>query len=405
MKDFISVSELNEYIDNLLSEDLFLRNFWLKGEISGFRLYQQSGHMYFNLKDKESSVNCVMFKSRVRKVKFPLEDGMEVLLRASVAVFARQGRYQVYVEEMQPYGLGGLYLELEKLKKELADKGYFDAEKKKAIPEMPECIGIVTSQDGAALRDILKVLRQRHKGVKVLLVHSTVQGEDAARELAEGIRLLNEHAGAELIIIGRGGGSLEDLMAFNSEEVVRAIYESTIPIISAVGHEVDFSLSDLVADLRAATPTQAAQMAVPDITSLKEDIIKSRQRLERAISRKILYNNELLDRIMMKKVWKESGTMLARREDLLLELNKSLLRAIKDKQREKEQELSLLTAGLDALSPLKLMQRGYAAVLKDSHLLRDGDAVEVGDELQLALWNAKLEVEVKAKERVKRWKN
>lgn len=405
MKDFITVSELNEYIDNLLSEDLFLRNFWLKGEISGFRLYQQSGHMYFNLKDKDSTVNCVMFKSRARKVKFPLEDGMEILLRASVAVFARQGRYQVYVEEMQPYGLGGLYLELEKLKQKLATKGYFDAENKQAIPQMPHCIGIVTSQDGAALRDILKVLRQRNKGIKILLVHSAVQGEDAARELAEGIRLLNEHAEAELIIIARGGGSLEDLMAFNSEKVVRAINESNIPLISAVGHEVDFSLSDLAADLRAATPTQAAQMAVPDISILKEEIIKSRQRLERAISRKIQYNSELLDRIMMKKVWKESGAMLAGKENLLLELNKNLLRAIKGKQREKEQELSLLAAGLDALSPLKLMQRGYAAVLKDSYLLRDGDAVEVGDELQVALWNAKLEVEVKTKERVKRWEN
>jgi exodeoxyribonuclease VII large subunit len=402
MKDFITVSELNEYINSLLSEDLFLRSFWLKGEISGFRLYQQSGHLYFNLKDKDSSVNCVMFKSRARKVNFQLEDGMEVLLRASVSVFARQGRYQVYVEEMQPYGLGGLYLQLEKLKRELDAKGYFNAEKKQAIPEMPSCVGIVTSQDGAALRDILKVIRQRNRGIRILLVHSTVQGEGAARELAEGIRLLNEHAEAELIIIGRGGGSLEDLMAFNSEEVVKAIYESNIPLISAVGHEVDFSLSDLAADLRAATPTQAAQMAVPDIASLKEEIIKSRQGLERAISRKIQYNSELLDRIMMRKVWKESRAMLAQREDILQELIRSLLRAIKDKQKGKEQGLSLLASSLDALSPLKTMQRGYALVRKDSYLLKDGDAVEIGDELQLSLWNAELEVEVKTKERVKR---
>src|SRR5665647_3867265 len=247
MQEFITVSALNEYIGGVLEADPILQGIWVKGEISGFRLYQQSGHMYFTLKDGDAAVSCVMFRSRAQGLKFKPEDGMEVLLFGSIAVFTKQGKYQLYVDTMQPFGAGALFLQLEKLKRELDLGGYFSLEKKKPLPGMATRIGVVTSQDGAALRDILKVLNQRNLATQVVIVHSSVQGLDAPQELAEGVRMLNAYAEVDLIIIGRGGGSFEDLMAFNSREVVEAIFESSIPIISAVGHEVDISLADLAA--------------------------------------------------------------------------------------------------------------------------------------------------------------
>jgi Exodeoxyribonuclease VII large subunit (EC 3.1.11.6) len=273
MQEFLTVSALNQYINRLLENDELLQDCWLKGEISGCKLYQQSGHLYFTLKDEESAVSCVMFKSRVRSLKFKPQDGQEVLLRGSLAVFGRQGRYQVYVQEMQPYGVGGILLLLERLKKDLESRGYFAPEKKQALPALANRIGIVTSQDGAALRDMVRILRQRHRRVDIILVHSAVQGAEAPRELARGIALLNRFAQVDIIIVGRGGGALEDLMAFNTEEVVKAIYESQIPVISAVGHEIDFTLADWAADLRAATPSQAAQLAVPDMSVLEQELL------------------------------------------------------------------------------------------------------------------------------------
>ncbi|MEN6348399.1 MAG: exodeoxyribonuclease VII large subunit [Syntrophomonas sp.] len=404
MKNFLTVSELNGYIGDLISTDLFLADFWVKGEISGFRLYQQSGHMYFTLKDGESTVSAVMFKSRARQLGFVPEDGMEILVRGGVSVFAKQGKYQLYVEEMQPYGIGGLFLYLEKLKARLAGEGCFDPAKKRPIPSVVNRVGIVTSQDGAALRDILRVLKQRHDGVDVVLAHSSVQGSEAPKELARGIRLLNEYGTVEVIIVGRGGGSFEDLMAFNSEEVVRAICESQIPVISAVGHEVDFSLADLAADLRAATPTQAAALAVPDLAALERGIGEYRQRLSRSLKRKMQYNCEVLDRLMMKKVWKEPAVLVDKRKGNLLDMGNRLAKAGAYLCREKKMQLSLQMTALDSLSPIKIMQRGYALVSKDDKIMRGTDEIERGDRLKLAMKDAELEVEVINKERVRRWK-
>ncbi|NLJ72730.1 MAG: exodeoxyribonuclease VII large subunit [Syntrophomonadaceae bacterium] len=380
MADFITVTELNKYVENILKADIFLNNFWLKGEISGFRLYRQSGHMYFTLKDETAQVSCVMFKSRNKNLDFVPEDGQKVLLRGQVSLFAEQGKYQVYVEEMQPYGLGGLFLYLEQLKQNLAKAGYFAADKKKIIPQLVNKVGVVTSQDGAAFHDIVRVLRSRHSGVEIILAHTTVQGEEAPMEIANAINRLNEHNYVEVIIVGRGGGSLEDLMAFNSEEVVKAIYKSTIPIISAVGHEIDFSLADLAADVRAVTPTQAAQLAVPEIALLEKQIKDYRERLTLAVTRHINHRSELIDNLMMRKVWKNPKILIEEREERLSTLQNSLLKAIISNIDKRHTQLSSLLSTLDALSPLKVKQRGYAILLKEGKLIRSINDVNIGDQ-------------------------
>jgi exodeoxyribonuclease VII large subunit len=402
VKDYITVGMLNAYITRILDNDEILQNIWLKGEISGFRLYQQSGHIYFTLKDEDAAVSCVMFKSKGQNLKFKPEDGMEVLLRGNVSVFARQGKYQVYVEEIQPYGKGGLFLQMEQLKARLASEGYFALERKKEIPRMVSTVGVVSSQDGAALRDILKVLKQRHPGVEVVIAHSSVQGTEAPRELAQGIKLLNEYGQLDVIIVGRGGGSLEDLMAFNSEELVYAIYESRIPVISGVGHEVDFSLCDLVADVRAATPTQAAQYAVPDYAIIQKNFASLGDRLTRFMNRILSNREERLDRIMMKKVWKEPRLLLQKKEELLDDKKKRLKKAMEENLKEKGHQLVLVIAGLDNLSPLKVMTRGYAILSKGERVVKDIHDVEIGEKLQATIANGQLQVVITGKGKVKR---
>ncbi len=404
MNEYLSVSQLNNYINRLLIGDTILQDFWLKGEISGFRLYQQSGHAYFTLKDEASAVSCVMFKSRARHLKFKPEDGMEVLIRGSIAVYARQGKYQIYAEDMQPYGIGGLFLYLEELKNRLKAQGYFDQEKKKPIPALVNRVGVVTSQDGAAFQDILRVLRQRHSGVEIILVHSSVQGADAPLELAAGIRMLNEHSTVDVIIVGRGGGSFEDLMAFNSEEVVKAIYESKLPVISAVGHEVDYSLADLAADLRAATPTQAAQLAVPDMQYLQAGIDDYQQRLLRATSNHINKCSETLDRVMMRRVWREPEIVLGKSEEILANLQSDLLDAVLENWKVKERAFSVSITALDKLSPLKVLSRGYAVVRQGDKIVRQVDQINPGTQLQIDLSDGVVDVTVDNRERVERWK-
>ncbi len=400
MKTFISVSELNEYIGNLLNADEFLSDFWIKGEISGFKHYRQSGHMYFNLKDQKATVSCVMFRSRNQGLKFALEDGLEVLARVYVSLYPPQGKYQVYVQEIQPYGKGSLYLKLEQLRKKLAEAGYFLSENKKTIPPWVNCVGIVTSQDGAALRDILRVLKQRHPGCEVLLVHSSVQGETAPGELAEGVRLLNLYGRAQVIIIGRGGGSLEDLMAFNSETVVKAIYESRIPVISAVGHEIDFSLADLAADLRAATPTQAASLAVPDIKQLNNEVMKHTQRMNRLMEQKLGQYSETLDRIMLQRVWREPDIIIKEKKGKVAEAQERINRQMSNYLQLHHHRYSMAVEALDNLSPLKVLQRGYTVAYKNGRLMSQMRGAQIGDYLDLIFNDGKLGVRVDSKEMV-----
>jgi len=394
------VSALNEYIGRVLEADPILQGIWVKGEISGFRLYQQSGHMYFTLKDGDAAVSCVMFRSRAQGLKFKPEDGMEVLLFGSIAVFTKQGKYQLYVDTMQPFGAGALFLQLEKLKRELDLCGYFSLEKKKPLPGMATRIGVVTSQDGAALRDILKVLNQRNPATQVVIVHSSVQGLDAPQELAEGVRMLNAYAEVDLIIIGRGGGSFEDLMAFNSREVVEAIFESTIPIISAVGHEVDITLADLAADVRAATPTQAAQLAVPDRTVLQHQLTGITRQLTRAMAKNLSQRAETLDRLMMRKIWRDPRELLEKRHRNLQSLNQCLARVVQKSLETRQHGLAMAAASLDNLSPLKVMARGYAIISQQERIIKSIDELDIGATMTARLRDGKLLLEVKTKEKI-----
>jgi exodeoxyribonuclease VII large subunit len=316
-----------------------------------------------------------------------------------------QGKYQVYVQEMQPYGKGGWYLQLEQLKKKLEAAGYFLSEKKKAIPPWVNCVGIVTSQDGAALKDILRVIRQRHPGCEVILVHSSVQGETAPSELAEGIRLINAYGRAQVIIIGRGGGSLEDLMAFNSETVVKAIFESAIPVISAVGHEIDFSLADLAADLRAATPTQAASLAVPDIRQLNHELMKHTQRMKRLMEQKLGQYSETLDRLMLERVWKEPDLIIKEKKRKVAEQQERMNRQMADCLQLSYHRYSMAVEALDKLSPLKVLKRGYAVAYKKGSLMTGVGGTEIGDYLDLVFNDGKLGVVVGSKEMVADEKN
>lgn len=404
VRDYLTVTQLNTHIDHLLSTDVILSDLWLKGEVSGFKRYRQSGHLYFTLKDEDSVVSCVMFRSRAQRIDFQPSDGMEVLARGNISVYAPQGKYQLYVSELQPFGMGGWHLYFEQLRQKYEEAGYFRLERKRQIPAMINRLGIVTSQDGAALQDILKVVRQRHSRCHVILVHSAVQGSEASRELAEGIRLLNEYGAVDAIIVGRGGGSWEDLIPFSSELVVEAIYQSRIPVISAVGHEIDVSLADLVADLRAATPTQAAVMAVADMHELELRIAKYQQRMRQIIVRKLAGHIETLERLMMKRVWSQPGVLLQNRRQDLTVTRSRLCNAMTTLINDRENRFRLAVAALDGVSPLKAMQRGYALVRRGDAIITRGEQVAMGDLLELNLQDANLEVEIRKKEEVARWK-
>lgn len=400
MKEYFSVSEINDYISSLLAADVVLYDCWLKGELSGFKIYQQSGHMYFNLKDRDSVISSVMFKSRAQKLKFIPQDGVEVLVRGSVSVFSKQGKYQFYAQEMHVFGMGDLHWQLEQLKEKLQAKGYFNLDIKKPIPKTVKRVGIVSSQDGAALKDILKILHHRAKNLEIIIAHSSVQGTEAPEEIAAGIRRLNALGGIEVIIVARGGGSYEDLMAFNSEIVIEAVYNSQVPIISGVGHEVDTTLIDLAADLRAATPTQAAQLAVPDNLLLLDDVLKCQQRLIRAMQRRLLNRSEQLDRIMMKKVWQQPESILKSKQVLLNNLENKLESSIKNKYKDKVTHFTVAMTRLDSLSPLKVMQRGYALIQKQDKILREIDSLKIGDLITIRLWQDRLQAQIVKKEKI-----
>lgn len=396
---------LNSYISRILDQDEILQDFWLKGELSGYRFYKQSGHSYFSIKDDNSVVSCVMFKNRAQSMEFYPQDGMEVLLRGYVSVYTRQGKYQVYVQDMLPFGTGSLYLYLEQLKVRLTSLGYFESERKREIPRVTNTIGVVTSQDGAALQDILRVIRLRHPGAQVVLVHSSVQGSEAPRELAAGIRMLNEYGAIDVILIARGGGSFEDLMAFNSEEVVQAVFDSTIPVISGVGHEVDVTFCDLVADVRAATPTQAAQFAVPDYTSVRRKLQDLNTRMGRSMQRNMANRTERLDRSLMKKVWREPRLLFNKQTEMVQACRQRMSAAIQHDKEMTRHRLILALRGLDDMSPLRVLDRGYAIASKEGNVVRNIVGVNEGDRLDIDLIDGRLTVVIQGKEKMDRWKN
>jgi exodeoxyribonuclease VII large subunit len=439
-QDFLSVSDLTRQIKQLIDRDSKMQNVWLRAEISNFKRHSR-GHMYFTLKDPKSKVQSVMFAGNNRSLKFLPEDGMSVLVRGDITIYEPYGQYQLYVKEMQPDGIGNLYLAFENLKKKLEMAGYFSEERKKPIPLMPQSIAVITSPTGAAVRDIITTITRRYPLVNVTLLPVLVQGPDAPLSIARAIKQANEANRFDVIISGRGGGSLEELWAFNEQVVAEAIYRSDLPIISAVGHETDVTISDFIADLRAPTPTAAAELAVPNIHDLLTSVYERKARLTRATETRLLQEKERLaylsksyafrypkqlveqkeqelDRLHETLV-RESFRLIEKKQEQLRsstqrlhglhpqekikqetnrlnQNNQAIKRAISQLLREKQHQLSLQISKLDLLSPLKMMDRGYSLVYNDENkLVKETHQAPVNSFISVQLQNGKLKCEVK----------
>jgi len=384
MSQPITVAQLNRYVASLLERDPRLNPVLVKGEISGFKSYA-SGHLYFTLKDDEASVSCVMFKGNAAKLRFKPADGLKVIITAKASVYDRDGKFQLYVSEMTADGLGDLFLAFEQLKKKLEAEGLFDPAHKKPIPLLPRLIGVVTSPSGAVIRDIIQVLSRRFPNFRLQLIPVQVQGEGAAASIAAAINRFNQSGQADVLIVGRGGGSMEDLWAFNEEIVARAVYQSRIPVISAVGHETDFTICDFVADRRASTPSVAAEMAVP-VKHEQEMMLQNMQnRLIQALNGRLDRQRVHLDHLRGSRVFRQPLEMIDKRRLDCDRLLQALDQAMQTRVAACERRFSILAGKLDALSPLKVLSRGYSVVtrsesgrvLTSSALVNPGDKVDV----------------------------
>ena len=380
----ISVSDLNSYIKDKIGNDEFLNNVYIKGEISNFK-HHYTGHMYFTLKDENSLIKCIMFKTYTSHLNFVPKDGMNVLILGTVSVFERDGVYQIYCKAMQEDGIGDLYAKYEALKAKLEEEGLFDKQYKKQIPFMPKIIGVLTSETGSVIRDIINVSTRRNPNVYLRLLPVPVQGEGAAVKIADAIRLMNEKNLADVIILARGGGSLEDLWPFNEEIVARAIFESNLPVISAVGHETDFTIADFVADLRAPTPSAAAELAVANIEDIKRNLDKYENRLSIGLKKKLELMKLRYEKVMSQKTFREP---LLRIQDEYLKLD-NIIKKIYDKTSDKYKEanfvFSNLVSKLDSLSPLKTLTRGYSIVQKDNKIVKFKSDLNDGDNIKITL--------------------
>ncbi|MDD4346118.1 MAG: exodeoxyribonuclease VII large subunit [Desulfitobacteriaceae bacterium] len=394
-----TVSELTEEIGQMFSKKTEFQNCWVSGELSNFKNHRPSGHWYFTLKDEYSNLKGVMFRTRSRNVRFSPADGMKVLVRGNLRIYERDGNIQLYAEEMQPSGLGELYLAFEQLKIRLAAEGLFAQELKKPIPRFPGRIGIVTSQTGAALRDIITVMQRRHPGMSWILAPAAVQGESAPAEIARAISLLNKQGNIDVLIVGRGGGSLEELWAFNTEEVARAIVMSRIPVISAVGHETDITIADLVADLRAPTPSAAAELAIPLLHEMQDRLLQLTRSLALGMRSQLQQKRNRVEALsgrasLQNPYWR----LIQSRQELDVlagKLQSNMTRFVADK----DGILKLLTAKLDLLSPLAILGRGYSiAYGSKGNLLRSTRDVNLEEEIKVRLAQGSIACRVLAKE-------
>ncbi len=357
----LSVTQINEYIRSLINQDEVLSMITVRGEISNLTIHR-SGHMYFTLKDEGSVLKAVLFRSNAQKIKFALKEGMGVIVYGRVSVYAPSGQYQLYAENIQPDGIGALYLAYEQIKQRLANEGLFDSNKKKPLPQFPSNIGIVTSPTGAAIHDMINVMSRRYPIAKLTLYPSLVQGENAYKSIISGIRYFNETKNVDIIIIGRGGGSLEDLWAFNSVELAYAIADSEIPIISAVGHESDFTIADFVADLRAPTPSAAAELAVPDALSVRNTIKFNLSSIEKSTLAKITQAKQRLAMLASSGVLTSKLNILDSYRMNLTILSDKLDSSIESIISNKKFSFSISAAKLNSISPLNTLSRGYAIV-------------------------------------------
>ena len=381
----ISVSELNGVVKLLLDNDPLLRNLAVRGELSNYKIYP-SGHHYFTLKDPEGALRCVMFKGSALRLRFRPENGMKVVVTGRVSVFPRDGAYQLYAEEMIPEGAGDLAVAFEQLKARLYAEGLFDPARKKPLPEYPERIAIVTSPAGAAVHDMIRILRRRYPLAKVILLPVRVQGAEAPAEIAGAIRYADRWQIGDVIITGRGGGSLEDLWAFNDERVARAISACKIPVISAVGHEPDVTISDFVADVRASTPSHAAETAVPDQMELRRFLLSSQQRLTKSQEKRLAAERQRLTDFAAKRCLTEPMAFIQDKRMELVHRQQRLGDLSQGQLIRKRQRFAAISAALDAMSPLKVLGRGYA-VARDAEgrILKTYRDISVGDTVTVTL--------------------
>lgn len=413
--NYITISEVNRYIKEVINNDLLLSKVYLKGEISNFKAHSR-GHYYFTLKDENSKINAVMFSFNNKSLKFIPSDGMKVLVTGKIDVYESSGAYQIYVEEMMPDGIGALYVAFEELKKKLQAEGLFDKEKKKKIKRIPRRVGVVTSPTGAAIKDIITTIKRRYPITEVILFPALVQGENAKDDIAKKIKIadsLRDELELDTLIVGRGGGSLEDLWPFNEEIVARAIFECNIPIISAVGHEIDITISDFVADLRAPTPTAAGELAVPDINTIITYLDTARSRSYNAINNIININRKKLDNLKTSYILTRPISMYEVKEqklDTLIDnLNKSILKLVDNTKikiytlnnsyvlnnpnilyKYREQSLNHIISKLEVLNPLNTLSRGYSIIKKDNAVVSSIKSIKKDDEIKITLKDGEL---------------
>ena len=385
-----TVSEVNRFIKALLDGTPPLQEIYVRGEVSNYKVYP-SGHHYFTLKDAEGSIRCVMFRGNTARLRFRPENGMKVIAFGAVSVFPRDGAYQLYCRELSVEGVGDLHVAFEQLKEKLYAEGLFDSAHKKPLPPFPGRIAIITSPAGAAVHDMLRILNARWPLTEVVLLPVRVQGAEAPAEIAGALRYANRHRVADLIITGRGGGSLEDLWAFNDERVARAIYESEIPVISAVGHEPDVTISDFVADRRASTPSNAAEIAVPDQAALRRRLRESEGRLEAAEKARLEVLRRRLTELSRKRALRDPYQFLAEKRLLLDYMQKNLASLAREQLSTRQRSFAALCASMDALSPLRVLGRGYAMVRdEDGEVVRRAADVEIGARVEVTLGEGSL---------------
>lgn len=413
--NYITIGALNRYLKSIFEHDVHLQEIHLKAEISNFKAHTR-GHFYFTLKDETSRINAVMFSYNASKLNFKPIDGMKVLVKGKVSIYEATGSYQIYIDSMEQDGLGNLYIEYEKLKKKLSSEGLFDTSKKKKIPKVPKKIGIVTASTGAAIKDILTTIKRRYPICETILFPSLVQGVDAAADIVKNIEIANTYD-IDTLIVGRGGGSIEDLWPFNEEIVARAIYNSKVPVISAVGHEIDFTIADFVADLRAPTPTAAAELAVPNIETINTYLENSIKRSTISINNYISKNQQNLGNLINSYILKKPTAMYEIKEqnlDYLIDnLNKEIKKTIENNMinlfkltnsyvltnpeiiyKFKEQNLEHIINKLDVLNPMNTLKRGYSIVKKENNVIFDISKLKKDDIINIDIRNGKINAKV-----------
>ena len=392
-KNVYSVGQVNNYIKNMFAQDFLLHHISIKGEVSNCK-YHSSGHIYFTIKDAQGAMSAIMFSGNRKGLTFQMKEGDKVIVTGSVEVYERDGKYQIYARQIELDGAGNLYLQFEALKRELEEMGMFAGEYKQAIPKYARTIGIVTAPTGAAVQDIRNIATRRNPYVQLVLYPALVQGEGAAPSIVNGIHAL-EHLGVDVIIVGRGGGSIEDLWAFNEEIVARAIFECQVPIISAVGHETDTTIADYVADLRAPTPSAAAELAVYDYRTTMWELENRKRHMQMILARKVEFARERLSHYETRLRYLSPKNRLNENRRILMDLEECLERAMKEKLNEKRQRLLYLSQQLEVYSPLKKLQQGFSYVEDRTHkAIKSIEQVEIGDKVTIHVLDGEVEATV-----------